>query len=162
MAITTLSDQVARLFAGELNPARRYRCLILQTDRLDLLDRLCACAPRALAPLGKPVRSLSWDTFFDSVGAISATTAKENILAAGKENFVVLVGPLHFIDYWTSGVQEGFWNFLSLYSHGPGVVVIDVLRTEGVEGPFVARGVIPGTEIRFQRPRLVATEELHL
>lgn len=162
MAVTTLSDQVARLLAWELNPARRYRCLILQTDRLDLLGRLCDCAPGALGSLGKPVNVVSWETFFDSVGALSADTAKGKILTAGKESFVVLAGPLHFVDYWTPGVQEGFWNFLSLYSRGPGVVVVDIPRTEGVEGPFVARGVIPGTDIRFQRPRLVATEELHL
>lgn len=162
MAVTALSEQVGRLVAGELNPARRYRCLILQTDRLDLLARLCDCLPGALAPLGRPANFLGWDGFFDTVGAISADTAKGNILVAGKESPVVLAGPLHFIDYWTPGVQEGFWNFLSLYSRGPGIVVVDVPRTEGVEGPFVARGIIPGTEIRFQRPRLVATEETFL
>jgi hypothetical protein len=66
------------------------------------------------------------------------------------------------VDYWTTGVQDGFWSFLSLYSHGPGVVVIDTPRTEGVEGPFVARGSILAKEIRYLRPRLVVTEEAPL
>ena len=72
------------------------------------------------------------------MGAIAADTAKENILAAGKDKAILLAGPLHFIDYWTPGVQEGFWSFLSLYSRGPGIVAVDILRTEGIEGPFVA------------------------
>ena len=84
------------------------------------------------------------------------------IVAAGKEAPVVLAGPLHYVDYWTTGVQEAFWSFLSLYSRGPGIVVVDIPRTEGVEGPFIARGTIPGTEIRYLRPRLVATEETFL
>ena len=91
--------------------------------------------------------------------AFSADKARGNVLDAGKDKAVVLAGPLHYMDYWTAGVQEGFWNFLALYSRGPGVVVVDIPRTEGVEGPFVARGVVPCTEIRFLRPRLVATEE---
>ena len=158
MAVTTLRDQVARLVSTELNPARRYRCLVLQTDQIDLLDRLCECLPPALVMAGKPPGVLDWEGFFDSVGAIAADTAKENILAAGKDKAILLAGPLHFIDYWTPGVQEGFWSFLSLYSRGPGIVAVDILRTEGIEGPFVARGVVPGTDIRFLRPRLVATE----
>jgi hypothetical protein len=152
-----LRDQVSRLVAGELNPARRYRCLILQANRLDLLSRLCDWLPAALSSLGRPSSVLSWDSFFDAVGAISADTARGTVLAAGKESAVILAGPLHFIDYWTPGVQDGFWGFLSLYSFGPGVVVVDVPRTEGVEGPFVARGGL-GTDVRFLRPRLVATE----
>jgi hypothetical protein len=159
MAVTPLRDLVARLVASELNPARRYRCLILQADRLDLLARLCECLPATLPTTGKPPSVLGWEGFFDSVGAVAADTAKGSILSAGKESAILLAGPLHFIDYWTAGVQEGFWNFLSLYSRGPGIVAVDVPRTEGVEGPFVARGVIPGTDIRFLRPRLVATEE---
>ena len=158
MAVITLRDQVARLLGVELNSTRRYRCLVLQSDRIDLLDRLRECLPSALVMAGKPPCVLDWEEFFDSVGAIAADTVKENILAAGKDKAVLLTGPLHFIDYWTAGVQEGFWNFLSLYSRGPGIVALDILRTEGIEGPFVARGVISGTEIRFLRPRLVATE----
>ena len=54
MAVTTLRDQIARLVSTELNPARRYRCLVLQTDQIDLLDRLCECLPSALVMAGKP------------------------------------------------------------------------------------------------------------
>lgn len=158
MAVTTLRDQIARLVSAELNPVRRYRCLVLQTDRIDLIDRLRECLPSVLMRAEKPPGVLEWEEFFDSVGAIAADTARENILAAGMDRAILLAGPLHFIDYWTAGVQEGFWSFLSLYSRGPGIVAVDILRTEGIEGPFVARGVIPGTEIRFLRPRLVATE----
>jgi hypothetical protein len=154
-----LCEQLGALLAKELNPNRRYRCLILQTDRLDVQARLCDYLPDAIKALGWECALLPWDGFFDVVGAISADTARSNVLSAGKERAVVLAGPLHYMDYWTAGVQEGFWNFLALYSRGPGVVVVDIPRTEGVEGPFVARGVVQGTEIRFLRPRLVATEE---
>ena len=154
-----LPDQLGTLLTKELNPNRRYRCLILQSDRLDVQARLCEYLPDAVKALGWESNLLAWDGFFDKVGAISADHARNNVLTAGKERAVVLAGPLHYMDYWTAGVQEGFWNFLALYSRGPGVVVVDIPRTEGVEGPFVARGVVPGTEIRFLRPRLVATEE---
>ena len=154
-----LREQLGTLLAKELNPVRRYRCLILQSDRLDVQARLCDYLPDAIKALGWEASVLVWDGFFDKVGAISADNAKNNVLTAGKDRAVVLAGPLHYVDYWTAGVQEGFWNFLALYSRGPGVVVVDIPRTEGVEGPFVARGVVLGTEIRFLRPRLVATEE---
>lgn len=154
-----LREQLGALLAKELNPNRRYRCLILQTDRLDVQARLCDYLPDAIKALGWECALLPWDGFFDAVGAISADSARSNVLTAGMERAVVLTGPLHYMDYWTAGVQEGFWNFLALYSRGPGVVVVDIPRTEGVEGPFVARGVVQGTEIRFLRPRLVATEE---
>ena len=154
-----LREQLGTLLTKELNPNRRYRCLILQTDRLDVQARLCDHLPDAIKAMGWESSLLTWNGFFDKVGAISADNARNNVLAAGKERAVVLAGPLHYMDYWTAGVQEGFWNFLALYSRGPGVVVVDIPRTEGVEGPFVARGVVPGTEIRFLRPRLVATEE---
>lgn len=162
MAMTPIFEQVGRLVARELNPARRYRCLILQSDRLDVQARLIDCIPDALTALGWQSSVLPWERFFDSVGAISADTARDSVLANGKDHAVVLAGPLHFMDYWTSGVQDGFWSFLSLYSRGPGVVIVDVPRTEGVEGSFVARGVITGTDVRFLRPRLVATEEASL
>lgn len=154
-----LREQLGTLLAKELNPVRRYRCLILQSDRLDVQAMLCDYLPDAIKAIGWETSVLVWDGFFDKVGAISAENAKNNVLTAGKDRAVVLAGPLHYMDYWTAGVQEGFWNFLALYSRGPGVVVVDIPRTEGVEGPFVARGVVPGTEIRFLRPRLVVTEE---
>lgn len=154
-----LREQLGTLLAKELNPNRRYRCLILQSDRLDIQSRLCGYLPDAINAIGWEAVVLPWEGFFDKVGAISADNARNNVLEAGKNRAVVLAGPLHYMDYWTAGVQEGFWNFLALYSRGPGVVVVDIPRTEGVEGPFVARGVVPGTEIRFLRPRLVATEE---
>jgi len=162
MAITSLQENLEKLVASELNPARRYRCLILQTDRIDLLGRLCNYLPSALGTLGKVPKVLEWDSFFDAIGALSSDEARGRIIAAGKESPVVLTGPLHYVDYWTTGVQDGFWSFLSLYSRGPGLITVDIPRTEGVEGPFVARGTIPGTEIRYLRPRLVATEETFL
>lgn len=154
-----LREHLGTLLAKEFNPVRRYRCLILQTDRLDVQAKLCDYLPDAIRALGWPTAMLPWDGFFDKVGAISADKARDNVLTSGTDRAVLLTGPLHYMDYWTAGVQEGFWYFLALYSRGPGVVVVDVPRTEGVEGPFVARGVVPGTEIRFLRPRLVATED---
>lgn len=159
MAVTTLQEKIERLVASEINPGRRYRCLVLQSDRLDLIGTLCDYLPMAFEAMGKSPKVLGWESFFDSVGALSSDEARSAILAAGKDSPVVLAGPLHYVDYWTTGVQDGFWSFLSLFSRGPGVVAIDIPRAEGVEGPFIARGTIPGTEIRYLRPRLVATEE---
>ena len=73
MAVTTLRDQIARLVSTELNPVRRYRCLVLQTDQIDLLDRLCECLPHALVMTGKPPGVLDWEGFFDSVGPSQQT-----------------------------------------------------------------------------------------
>lgn len=162
MAVTPLQYVVNRLVARELNPARRYRCLVLHTESLDQQARLCDCLPAAVNALGLQCVVLPWDRFFDTIGALSSDTVRDTVVANGKDRAVVLPGPLHYIDYWTAGVQEGFWNFLSLYSRGPGIVVVDIPRTEGVEGPFVARSILAGTDVRFLRPRLVATEEASL
>lgn len=162
MAVTPLQESVNKLVARELSPTRRYRCLVLQTERLDQQARLCDCLHAAIDALGRQSGVLPWDRFFDAVGALSSDTVREMVVATGKDRAVVLPGPLHYIDYWTVGVQEGFWSFLSLYSRGPGVVVVDIPRTEGVEGPFVARGILAGTDVRFLRPRLVAMEEASL
>jgi len=159
MAVNSLQDSIHKLVASELNPGRRYRCLVFQSHRVDLLGRLCDYIPSALATDEKVPVILGWERFFDAVGALSSDEVRERIVSIGRQSPVVLEGPLHYVDYWTSGVQDGFWSFLSLYSSGPGVVVVDVPRTEGVDGPFVARGTLPGTEIRYLRPRLVATEE---
>lgn len=162
MAVTPLQDLVNKLVARELSPSRRYRCLVLQTERLDQQARLHDCLPAAINALGWQCGVLPWDRFFDTVGALSSDTARDLVLATGNGRAVILPGPLHYVDYWTAGVQEGFWSFLSLYSRGPGIVVVDIPRTEGVEGPFVARGILSGTDVRFLRPRLVATEEASL
>jgi len=159
MAIISLQQELDKLVASELSLRRRYRCLILQSDRIDVLGRLCDCLPSALGAIGKAPIVLPWDDFFDAVGAISCDEARGRITTAGSESPVVLAGPLHYVDYWTSGVQNGFWSFLSLYSKGPGIVVVDVPRSEAIEGPFLARGTIRGTEVRYLRPRLVATED---
>lgn len=155
----SFQQELDKLVAGELSLRRRYRCLILQSDRIDVLGRLCECLPSAFGAIGKAPILLSWEDFFDAVGAISSDEARGRITTAGNESPVVLAGPLHYVDYWTSGVQNAFWSFLSLYSKGPGVVVVDVPRSEAIEGPFLARGTIRGTEIRYLRPRLVATED---
>lgn len=162
MAVSSLQDGIGRLVSSELRPGRRYRCLVLQSDRIDVLGRLCDYVPSALAAQGKAPTILGWEDLFDAIGAISSDDVRGLIISAGRESPVVLSGPLHYVDYWTSGVQDGFWSFLSLYSSGPGVVVIDIPGTEGVEGPFAARGTIPGTEVRYLRPRLAATEESFL
>lgn len=162
MALTSLQEQVNSLVARELNPGRRYRCLVLQTQRLDQQARLCDCLPAAVNAIGWQCSILPWDWFFDAVGALSSDNVRDMVIANGKDRVVLLPGPLHYIDYWPVGVQEGFWSFLSLYSLGPGILVVDITRTEGVEGPFVARGMLSGTDVRFLRPRLVATEEASL
>ena len=162
MAVTPRQYVLNRLVARELNPTRRYRCLVLQTESLDQQARLCEGLPPAVNALGWQCGVLPWDRFFDTIGALSSDTVRDMVVANGKDRAVVLSGPLHFIDYWTAGVQEGFWSFLSLYSQGPGIVVVDIPRTEGVEGPFVARTILAGTDVRLLRPRLVATEETSL
>src|SRR5437763_14976840 len=136
MAIVSLREQVGRLVTSELSPRRRYRCLILQAADLAILGRLCEYVSSALGGLGREPNILGWESFFDPVGALSSDAVRGCIGVAGEETAVILAGPLHYVDYWTTGVQDGFWNFLSLYSHGPGVVVVDTPRTEGVEGPF--------------------------
>jgi hypothetical protein len=162
MAIASLREQVGRLVAVEVRPERRYRCLILQTADLAVLARLVEYAVSALSGLGRGASVIDWESLFDTIGAHSCDAVRDRIATAGEKTAVILAGPLHFVDYWTVGVQDGFWSFLSLYSHGPGIIVVDAPRTECVEGPFVARGTIQGTEIRYLRPRLVVTEEAPL
>jgi hypothetical protein len=158
MAVTALQEKLAHLVAQELNSARRYRCLVLQTADLRLMAYLVEQATSLLTTSERGATVLPWEMFFDQVGALSSEDVRTHVLAPGRSNTVLLAGPLHYVDYWTGGVQDGFWNFMSLYSHGPGVVLFDTPRSEGVEGPFIPRGTIAGTDIRYLRPRLVATE----
>jgi hypothetical protein len=136
--------------------------LIVQTADLAVLGRVCEYISSNQTAGGKEATVLAWERFFDTVGAIACDEVRGRISATGQQSVVLLAGPLHFVDYWTPGVQDGFWSFLSLYSLGPGVVVADTPRTEAVENHFVARGTIPGTEIRYLRSRLVVTEEAPL
>jgi hypothetical protein len=159
MAIASLREQIGRLIAAELSPRRRYRSLILQTADLAILARVCEYIRSGLTGQKGESILMDWDNFFDAVGALSCEQVRGRIRAVGTSTVVLLVGPLHYVDYWTPSVQESFWNFLSLYSNGPGIVVVDTPRTEGVEGPFVVRGTVPGTGIRYLRSRLVVAEE---
>ena len=151
MAIERMREQIDQLLDAELDERRRYRCLVLQTADLALLSEIGEAVRHHLANvIGEP-RVLEWNQFFDEVGALSGSQVRTRVESEALRRPVVLEGPLHFLDYWTDLTQAGFWGFLSAFSQGPGIVVLDTPRMEAVEGPFRVQGKIVDSEVRFLR-----------
>jgi hypothetical protein len=157
MAITLQGEDINTLVARELSERARYRCLVLQSSDMNTLQSLREAAIAAVTNcLGQP-QALRYADFFDNVGALSCNDVCIMIDDVATTTPVILVGPLHFLDYWTETIRSVFWNFLSTYSKGPGIVVIDSPRLDSIEGPFRVAGQVGGSRVRYLRSRLAVS-----
>jgi hypothetical protein len=96
---------------------------------------------------------------FDSVGALSCNSIIEKTKAIAFDKPLLFTGPLHFLDYWAPSVRTVFWNFLSAFSNGPGIIVTDVFRNETVLGPFQSVDGFYRTDLRCLKSRLEFTQD---
>jgi hypothetical protein len=150
---------VATLIAKQLHPGLRYRCLLLQSGDLRVLSAVAEHAVQAIATTweAKP-EVIEYKQYLDDVGGWSCSAVLASLEERVHDRSVVLVGPLHFLDFWSIQTQGSFWKYLAGFSSGPGIVVTDVLRTDGVDGPFSLINRIGGTDLRYLKSRLALTE----
>lgn len=159
MAVELSREDVAALVAVELASSVRYRVLVLQSSDMSELARLVDYAFAASSALGSNPYLLDSLEFFDDIGAISCDSAWERISEAAKTRPIVLAGPLHFLDFWSDVTRNAFWRTLASFSSGPGILVVDVPRTDGIEGPFRLVGRVGDTDIRLLKSRLSVTQD---
>jgi len=81
------------------------------------------------------------------------------IEAGAATHSMVIAGPLHFLDFWSDQTSAAFWRYLSGFTHGPGILVVDTLRENPVESGFRVVGRIPGTDVRYLKSRLASTQD---
>jgi hypothetical protein len=150
---------VQALIAKQLHPSLRYRCLLLQSGDLRVLAAVAEHAARVLSSNGtaKP-EVIEYKQFLDDVGGWSCSSVLAHLEERVHDRPVVLVGPLHFLDFWSIQTQGAFWKYLAAFSSGPGIIVTDVLRTDSVDGPFSLINRIGGTDLRYLKSRLALTE----
>jgi hypothetical protein len=157
MAVALQDEDMLALVARELSERARYRCLVLQSSDMNTLQRVREGTVAAVANhLGQP-KVLNYAEFFDDVGAFACNDVCVTIDEAAATTPVILVGPLHFLDYWTETTRGVFWNFLATYSKGPGIVVIDSPRNDSIEGPFRVAGQVGSSRVRYLRSRLAVS-----
>jgi hypothetical protein len=158
MALSIDQEGTNLLTSAYLGERMRYRCLIVQSKDMPTLAKLTEYLIASASQLGASVKVIESSKQFDDVGALSCETFIERLeqLAASP---VVIVGPLHFLDYWSDQVKSRFWSYLASFSDGPGILVADTFRTDYVAGPFqVVDGFARG-DVRCFKSRLESTQD---
>lgn len=159
MAVIANQHEVSAMLRDHLASLRRYKCIVIQANDMQAISRISNAMLDELHEMGQPTKGISYADFFDSVGAVSCVAACETLFNYARENVVVNCGPLHFLDYWSEQTQQVFWQSLASFSEGLGIVLVDVLRNDGIEGPFRVVGKFADTDIRFLKSRLSLSQE---
>jgi hypothetical protein len=159
MALEVRSDQVDTVVSAQLSRALRYRCLVFQSGDVVALGGLRESVCRSLGSLCGPVAVFEYQDQFDGVGALSCDNVLGRIETAAATGALVLAGPLHYLDYWSDQVACAFWRYLASFTAGPGIVVLDGPREQGIEAAFRLIGRIPGTDIRYLKSRLASSQD---
>ena len=158
MALENHNPDTLSVLKEALSPVARYRCIVFQAGELARIQVLSEAMADGISFLGKaPVRLAAVD-FLDDVGALACGDVLARIDSLAKESPVVLIGPLHFLDYWSHAIQAGFWAHLASFTKGPGIVVLDALRTRGIDGRFAVYHSLPKFRVRVLKSRLCVTE----
>lgn len=158
MAVS-LHDSVRHLVALQLERRLRYRCLVVQAGDMQVIESLKTASSEAAECLDAPVEILDASDMLDDVGALACNRVIDHVTALALNNAVVIAGPLHCVDYWSTSVCNTFWSFLAGFSHGPGIIVVDSPRTDGIEGTFKLIGALTGLDIRYFKSRLASAKD---
>ena len=159
MGVELDNEKLITLVQSQLDYQLRYRCLVLQCSDIGILSQLIEQSVGAMNVLGNDVRVLEYSDQFDNIGALSCNTLIERIEADASTCPLVLAGPLHYLDFWSEQTNAAFWRYLSGFTHGPGILVVDTPRENVIEGAFRVIGRIPGTDIRYLKSRLASTQD---
>jgi hypothetical protein len=159
MAVIANQAEISAIVRSHLASLVRYKCIVIQANDMHAISRVTSSIHDAFHEMGQSSKYLSYNDFFDSIGAASCGTASNMIFGQARESVVVIRGPLHFLDYWSEPTQQVFWQSLASFSEGLGIIFVDVIRNEGIEGPFRVVGKIADTDIRFFKSRLSLSQE---
>lgn len=160
MALEGTSVQIIGVVSAHLQERLRYRCLLLQSNDIGLLGTVSDVLVSAgESHFGVPLSTIKGGELFDEVGALSCSAVLGRIEVVSSIEPLLLIGPLHFLDYWSEQIRRTFWRFLASFTSGPGIIVTDTPREGEAEGPFRIVGRIPGADIRYLKSRLASTQD---
>ncbi len=135
--------QIISIIEKQLCSDLRYRCLLFQSDDISVFPDICESASEAIEKLGQTPNLIDTIQMQDDVGAYSCNKVTAQILNGSSKNILILSGPLHFLDYWSKQEQSSFWGHLACTENSLGIIIIDVIRTEGVQETFRHFGAHP-------------------
>jgi hypothetical protein len=159
MGLANVRQFAERIYGSQLAKTLRYRCLLIQSGDVALLKELSIEISDVVKMTGSSVVVLHSSELFDADGAMSCSKLMQIVENEGSQSCLIVLGPLTFLDYWSHGIRRTFWEFLAAFTRGPGVILCDSLRDHDFEDAFRVQGKIPGTDIRFLKSRLAATQD---
>lgn len=123
MAVVASRSEMSALVRNHLASWVRYKCIVIQANEMRSISHVTSAILDAFHEIERPSKFLSYNDFFDSVGALSCGTANDTIFGYARGNVVVIRGPLHFLDYWSEPTQQVFWQSLASFSEGLGIIL---------------------------------------
>jgi hypothetical protein len=159
MAIEVSPNQTIALLHRYLDPSLRYRCLIIIGHDIGLLSQVSNQIYNAGEFFGQQIQEIVGLEQFDQIGAFSCDSIISKIKSISFKHPLIITGPLHFLDYWPPSLRTVFWQFLSAFSNGPGIVVTDVYRTETIQEPLQMVEGFSRTDLRCLKSRLEFTQD---
>jgi len=159
MAVDIDLNTTISLVSKCLGAQMRYRCLVIQSEDMVILSRICEHMIVAAETLGNDVRVIEASQQFDAVGALSCDAFLEKLDSVASGHPAVIAGPLHFLDYWSEQVRGRFWRHFASFSSGPGIVVADSFRTDSILGPFQVVEGIARRDVRCLKSRLESAQD---
>jgi len=159
MAMNVDITKISSLISTHLEERVRYRCLVIQSSDLVVLSRICDQVAVSARILGDDVMVLDALNQFDEIGAFSCDAILGNIDKIAAVHPLIIIGPLHFLDYWSEQIQSRFWRHVAAFSIGPGIIITDTMRTETLRGPFRVLEDYAQGGLRCLNSRLASTQD---
>lgn len=159
MAIDEMRLQLRQIIAVHMGIGQRYRCMIFQATDLTMLSLLRCELTEVLAGIRPDPVLLEGCDQFDDRGALACTEVIAHLQSQLSDKYVVLSGPLHFLDYWSASLRAAFWSHLATITREPGLIVLDTPHESELDDTFTILGRIAGTEVRYLKSRLAATQD---
>ena len=153
-----IRKQIRDIVDQQLENSLRYRCLLFQSNDISMFLDISRAASEAIEILGKSLNHIHANLMLDDVGAYSCAEVIRQISDSSTNMISILSGPLHFLDYWSEQQCSRFWGHLACIEISDGIIILDVIRAEGVQGTFVEIGRIMGTDIRYLKSRRAILE----
>ena len=154
-----LKEEILPLLERQLAPKLRYRTLLFHCRHMPSIQAIEAALLGLPEFWPTPPLRIGQDEMFDAGGPLSAQHLLEKIKAVEYQRPIVLCGPLHICDCWSSECRRVLWQHLAAFSAGPGIAVIDVPREQDTQGLFRIAGRLSAVDAYYLKSRLTATED---
>ncbi len=159
MAVDSFAESLQRLLYTQLAPQLRYRALLIQCTDLGVLRVIEEKVSGALLADGRIFTVVQAQTQFDAIGAKPCRQLIDDLEKLWTKQHLLLTGPLHFLDFWPPPARSAFWSHFATVTSSPGIIIFDVPRDIDTEDIFKVMGKIPGTDARYLKSRLAATQD---